>query len=44
MNETIEKLEDMDIELKNLLEDIESIKSTIDLFGKIVDEKILTAV
>ncbi len=44
MNATIENFQETDKELKELLEDIESVKSTIDLFAKVIDEKLFAAI
>lgn len=44
MNNDMENFEEMDLEIKNLLDDIENIKSTVDLYGSLVDEKLLAAV
>jgi hypothetical protein len=44
MNNNMENFEEMDLEIKNLLDDIENAKSTIDLFGDLVDKQLLSLV
>ncbi len=44
MNNDMENFEKMDLEIKNLLDDIENVKSTIDLFGNLVDKQLLSLV
>lgn len=44
MNDNMENFEEMDIEMKRLLDDIENVKSDIDLFGNLVNEQLLALV
>ena len=40
----LENFEELNSEIKQLLDDIEHVKSTVDLYGIIVDEQLLTLV
>ncbi len=44
MNDNMENFEEMDTEIKKLLDNIENVKSTVDLYGTIIDEQLLAAV
>ncbi len=44
MNENFENLDEMDLEIKKLLENIENVKSTVDIYGSLVDEQLLASV
>ncbi len=44
MNENMENFEELDIEIKKLLDNIENVRSTVDLYGVLVDEQLLAPV